>query len=402
MHENTTWVALDTAKRQHVAAILVPGLPEPRELTVPNDPRALRRFARQLLRDAPGDVRVCYEAGPCGFAVQRVLLAAAPGLVCDVIAPSLIPLRPGDRIKTDRRDARKLVKLYRAGELTPVDLPSPREEADRDLLRLREGVQENLTRARHRLARFLLRRGCIYTSGRPWSKHHRQWLASLSWSEATDDLVVHHYRLALTQLEEELTTLDAHVEALSQQEPYVTPAGWLRCFHGIDTLTAMTLLTELPHLDRFSHPRALANFLGLVPSEHSSGDRISRGRLTKTGNRHVRRVLIEAAWQYRLPPRLGPALRRRRSGQPPWALRIADQAHHRLARRYRTLVAAGKPRPKVAAAIARELIGFLWAVLQEGRRVSPPTAPRPPRQTRVESRRAVRETPTPTQEVLVS
>jgi transposase len=359
-------VALDTSKRKHVGAVLEPGAQEPRDFEVPNELGALRRWARKVVREAAGEVRVCYEAGPFGFALQRQLEVAAPGLVCEVIVPALIPVRPGQRIKTDRRDARKLVRLYRAGELTVVHAPTEAEEAVRDLVRCREDAHEDLLRARHRPGKFLLRRGRIYAQGSAWTQRHAAWLASQVWEDEPDELVFQDYRLAIAQLEERLRGLDAHIGEISQSEPYREPVGWLRCFRGIDTVVAMTLLAEIHGFQRFEHAGDLMGYLGLVPSERTSAERAHRGALTKTGNAHVRRVLVEASWHQRHAPAVGLALRKRREGQPAWAIAHADRALNRLHRRYWRLYARGKPVNKVVAAVARELVGFVWAVMREG------------------------------------
>ncbi len=366
MGKGTTWVALDTSKKKHVGAVLDPEAREPRDFEVPNELGSLRRWARKVVREAPGEVRVCYEAGPCGFALQRQLEAAAPGLVCEVIAPSLIPIRPGQRIKTDRRDARKLVRLYRAGELVAVHAPTEAGEAVRDLMRCREDAKEDQLRARHRLGKFLLRRGRIYRDGTSWTQKHAAWLASQVWEHEPDELVFQDYRLAIAQLEERLRGLDARIGETSQTEPYREPVGWLRCFRGIDTVAAMTLLAEIHDFQRFQRAQELMSYVGQVPSEHTSAERVHRGALTKAGNAHVRRVLTEASWHQRHAPAVGLALRKRREGQPAWAIAHADRALSRLHRRYWRLSARGKPVNKVVSAVARELVGFVWAVMREG------------------------------------
>jgi transposase len=358
-------VALDTSKKRHVVAILDPGAREPRETSIPNEAGAIARFARKLVREAPGEVRVCYEAGPCGFALKRQMEAAA-ALVCEVIAPSLIPIRPGVRIKTDRRDARKLVLLFRAGELTEVHPPTEAQEAVRDLVRCREDAKQDVLRARHRLSKFLLRRGHVYTGGVAWTKKHEQWISGIAWDHEADRLTVDSYRLNLSQLLDRQRSLDERIEAFSQMEPYKEPVGWLRCFRGIDTVTAMTIVAELHDFRRFCNARALMGYLGMTPSENSSGDRVRRGEITKAGNCHVRRVLIESAWCNRHRPAVGYHLRRRRAGQPDWVIAHADRAMQRLSRRYYRLLERGKPQNKVIAAMARELVGFVWAVLAEG------------------------------------
>lgn len=365
MKNGITWVAMDTSKKKHVIAILDPGSEEIRETVIRNESKAIKRFARKLVRDAPGEVRICYEAGPCGFVLQRQLKASAD-LTCEVIAPSLIPVRPGGHIKTDRRDARKLVKYYRSGELVVVHPPTAAEEAVRDLVRCREDAKEDLLRSRHRLSKFLLRRGHIYRDGSAWTEKHERWMSKIEWVLQADQEIFDSYRLMLSQLRDRIRSLDERMVEYSSKEPYVEPVGWLRCFRGIDTVTAMTIITELHDFRRFKTARALMGYLGMVPSENSSGDRTRRGGLTKAGNSHVRRVLIEASWCNRHKPAIGYNLRKRRDGQPAWVIAHADRAMQRLWKRYYRLLARGKPHNKAVAAVARELVGFVWAVLNEG------------------------------------
>jgi transposase len=364
MRQDITWVALDTSKKKHVVAVLDPGSDEVREWTIPNEIRAIRRFARRLVREAPGEVRVCYEAGPVGYALKRQLEEVAD-LVCEVIAPALIPIRPGKRIKTDRRDARDLVQWYRSGSLTVVDPPTEAEESVRDLMRCRECAKTDLLRARHRLSKYLLRRGRVYL-GRSWTHRHEKWLASQVWEHETDEDVFGEYRLAVGQIEERIRVLDARIEEVSEDGMYREAVGWLRCYRGLDTVTAMTILAEIHGFRRFHSARQLMSYLGMVPSEDSSGDRRYQGCITKAGNRHVRRVLIEAAWHSRHRPAVGVKLRKRREGQPAWVIAHADRAMVRLHHRYKRLSYRGKPRGKVVTAVARELVGFIWAMLREG------------------------------------
>jgi transposase len=282
---------------------------------------------------------------------------------CDVVAPALIPRKPGERVKTNRRDARKLAELGRAGLLTAVQPPTPADEAVRDLARARDDVREDLQRCRHRLGKLLLRRGLHYT-GRNWTRAHRQWIDSLTWTEAAERVVVDDYLLAIDHTEARLLELDARLADIADREPYREPVGWLRCFRGIDTLTAMLILAELHDFRRFASAPALMAYLGLVPGEDSSGEKHRRGRITRTGNALVRRLLVEVAWHYQHRPSIGVALARRRKGQPGRVIAIADKAQQRLCRRFRTLAAEHKPAPKIAVAIARELAGFVWAALQ--------------------------------------
>ena len=285
---------------------------------------------------------------------------------CIVVAPALIPVKPGERIKTDRRDARKLAELLRAGLLTEVHPPSREEEAVRDLCRCREDIREDLLRCRHRLGKMLLRRGLVFTGGRPWTARHRQWLHSVALEHDAELTVCEDYLLAVEQLEARLAAIDATLEEVSHQGPHAERVGWLRCFRGIDTVTAMTLVAELHDFRRFTSARALMAYLGLVPTEHSSSDRVRRGSITTTGNSHVRRVLIEAAWHYHHRPGVGSPLAARRQGKPGRVIAVADRAQVRLHRRYgRLVLGLGKPKGKAVTAVARELVAFIWAVLHE-------------------------------------
>lgn len=318
-------------------------------------------MVRRIEREAPGQVRACYEAGPCGYALQRQITHAGE-MSCMVVAPSLIPSKPGERIKTDRRDARKLAELFRAGLLTEVQPPSEADEAARDLCRAREDVREDLQRCRHRLSKMLLRRGIAHAGARNWSNAHRRWLKEQRFDSPVDQAIFDDYLLAIEQLETRHQELLKRIEHLSLEAPYAEPVAALRCFRGIDTITAMTIVTELHGFARFTSPRALMAYLGLVPSEHSSGETRRRGSITKAGNGHVRRALIEASWNYRYRPSIG-SLKKRRQGQPAAVIAIADRAMQRLHRRYQRLIAKGKPSPKAVVAVARELAGFIWAAL---------------------------------------
>lgn len=363
-----TWVGIDAHKRTLVVAVLAPGRKEPEQLEIDNDERAIGRLVRRLEREAKGrEIRICYEAGTCGYALQR-RLEAAGRVVCEVVAPSLVPRKPGERIKTDRRDARKLVELHRAGLLTVVAPPSPEQEAIRDLCRCREDVRADLARSRHRLVKLLVRRGHVFQStSRLWSEAHRRWLAAVAFADPTDRVVLADYMLAIEQAERRLRALDAELEKAAQLPLYREHVAWLRCFRGIDTTIAMIFVAELHGIERFDSPRALAAYLGLVPTLYASGDSAHRGRITKTGNGHIRRALVQASWQYRHRATVGPNLRARREGQPERVLSIADEANRRLTTRYRRLIDRRKTPNKVVIAIARELVGFLWAALRTDR-----------------------------------
>lgn len=359
MGDITTWVGMDVHKKVVHVALLIGTQQTATTWQLSHETKAIRTLIRKLEREAPGAIVCCYEAGPCGYALQRQL--TTPRLRCQVIAPALVPRKPGDRVKTDRRDAVKLAQLLRAGLLTEVHAPTEAEEAVRDLCRARDDAREDLMRGRHRLSKLLLRRGHIY-HGRAWSRAHRTWVDQLVWPQPAEQAVLNEYVFALAQAETRIAALDAALQTVAESAPYREPVGWLRCFRGIDTLTAITVLAELHDIRRFATARALMAYLGLVPSEHSSGEQHTRGRITRMGNTLVRRLLVEASWHYQFRPRVGRALQRRREGQPPWAITIADQAQARLCRRFARL-ALRKARPKAAVAVARELVGFVWAVL---------------------------------------
>jgi transposase len=361
MGEVITYVGIDAHKKDLFVAMLIGRQQTPVTWQLANEPKGVRRLVRKLERETPGPVEVFYEAGPCGYALQRQMTTARVN--CAVVAPALIPRKPGERVKTNRRDARKLVELGRAGLLTAVQPPTPEDEAVRDLARARDDAREDLHRCRHRLSKLLLRRG-LHFSGRNWTRPHRAWIDSLNWTHIAERAVVDDYLLAIDHTEARLRALDARLTEIAERAPYQEPVGWLRCFRGIDTLTAILILAELHDFRRFGSAPALMAYLGLVPGEDSSGEKQRRGRITRTGNALVRRLLVEVAWHYQHRPGVGIALARRRHGQPGRVIAIADKAQQRLCRRFRKLAAEHKPPPKIAVAIARELAGFLWAALQ--------------------------------------
>ena len=361
--KHTTYVGLDVHKSGINVAVIPPGSQQVgQEWQIENERRAIGRMVRKLKREGGDQLACCYEAGPCGYTLQRHLQSL--GVECAVVAPSLIPAKPGERVKTDARDARKLAGLFRAGLLTDVAAPNPEEEAYRDLTRAREDAKRDLLSARHRLSKFLLRRGYVFREGRNWTLKHRGWLRSLKFDQEVLEQVFQSYLLGIEQIEERLKELEGYIEQAACTERYADQVGWLRCLRGVDTLTAMVLLTELHDPSRFRTPRELMAYLGLTPSEYSSGDRSKRGSITKAGNTHVRRVLVEAAWNYRHRPTVSGELARRRKGQPPAVIAIADRAQVRLHRRYYRLKEGRcKHHNVVTVAIARELVGFIWAVL---------------------------------------
>lgn len=360
MPESTTIIAFDQHAASVVAAVLAPGQAMPAVHPLAADLPSIGRFVERLRRQGP--VRCCYEAGPCGFELRRFL--STRGIPCDVIAPGLIPRRPGDRIKTDRRDARQLAVLYRAGALTAIHIPTEQEEAARDLLRCREDIRADLLRARHRLSKFLLRHGRRFTATKKaWSKRHEVWLRAQTWPLPTLEQTHRAYLRAVEEALARLRAVETDLRDLLGCAPLQARVERLRCFRGIDDLTALTIAAELGDPRRFPTARSVMGYIGLVPSEYSSGAKRARGAITKTGNAHVRRVLIESAWHYRHHPFVGDTLRKRQRGAPATVVAHAWTAQHRLHRRYARLAARGKPKQHVVTAVARELTGFLWATL---------------------------------------
>ena len=313
----------------------------------------------------PSVLDLCYGAGPCGYGLVRGLRQR--GYTCDVIAPSRVARHPADRVKTDRRDALLLARLHRAGELTAICVPAPEDEAIRDLIRTRSDMVDERRRARQRLRSFLLRQGHADT-GRRWGPRHELFLSKITFPDPAHHIVFTEYRLAVRFATERVARIE---DALRQQ---TTAWRWLpvvkalMTLRGISFLSAVTLVAELGDLRRFPHSREFMGYLGLVPSEYSSGNTQRRGRLTKTGNTHARRILIEAAWNYRFPARIGESLQPRLEGQPQTIIDLAWKAQLRLCHRFRRLRAKGLHQNKVCAAIARELAGFIWDI---GRQVQP-------------------------------
>lgn len=362
MAESTTIVAFDQHANSVVAAVLGAGDQTPALHPLTSDLPTVGKFVTRLRRRGP--VQCCYEAGPCGFALKRYL--ATHKVPCDVIAPSLIPRRAGDRIKTDRRDARQLAVLYRAGALTPIHVPTEHEEAVRDLLRCREDAQTDLLRARHRLSKFLLRHDRRFTGAkRAWGTKHREWLRGLRWPLRALTQTFEAYLRTVEEAETRVALLERELLDYVQAVPFAEPVRRLRCFKGISDLTALTIAAELGDARRFPSAPGLMAFVGLVPSEHSSGGHRGRGSITKTGNAHLRRVLVEAAWHYRHYPHTGRQLAARQRGAPTAIVTRTWTAQHRLHRTYRRLAARGRPHQVAVTAVARELAGFVWAALTQ-------------------------------------
>jgi transposase len=353
-----TWVGLDVHAAR-VVAVTVDG--ESGELRVSRLPGRTEQVVA-FCAGLEGPVRVSYEAGPTGFGLARALEAA--GIGCVVAAPGKIERPASDRVKTDRRDAERLVRLLMVGGLHAVRVPSPGEEALRDLVRAREDLRGDLMRARHRMGKLLLRHDVRYDgAGDRWTARHREWLGHVDLADRGAQVALLDYLGAIDALVVRRDTLEAAIAELLPGSPWAPTVARLRCLRGIDTLTAVGLCAEIGDFERFQRAGQLSSYLGVVPSEDSSGDRRRLGAITKTGSRHARRLLIEAAWHYRRPPARGDGLRRRQDGQPAHVLALAWKAQQRLHRTWRRLdTERGKRRTIVAVAVARELAGFCWAI----------------------------------------
>jgi transposase len=362
MNELISFVGLDVHKDTIAVAVAQGGdRSEVREYgQIANRPNALKRLSDKLARQG-ASLRFCYEAGPCGYGIQRQLTAL--GHDCVVVAPSLIPRRPGDRIKTDRRDAIKLAKLHRAGELTAVWVPGAAHEAMRDLVRTRQAAARALRRARQQLSGFLLRHGRCY-GARTWTQAHRRWLAGLSFEQATHHVVLEDLIAAVEAAKERRERLTNEIETRLEDWSLAPVVRALQSLRGMAMVNAATLVAELGDITRFASPSQLMAYLGLVPSERSSGETRRQGGITKAGNSMARRVLIEAAWTYRFPARISPQQLARQEGLPGPIRQTAWKAQLRLCQRFRRLARSGKPAGVVTTAIARELAGFVWAIAQ--------------------------------------
>jgi transposase len=358
MAKARSWAALDVHAAKVIAVTVDGDSGELRAHRLPGATGEVVAFCAGL----PRPTRVAYEAGPTGFGLARALEAA--GIGCVVAAPGKIERPAQDRIKTDRRDAERLVRLLMIGGLHAVGVPSGEEEALRDLVRAREDVRGDLMRARHRIGKLLLRHDVRYDgAGDNWTQRHREWLGKVCLGDRGAQVTLHDYLGAIDALVVRRDALEATIAELVPGSPWATTVARLRCLRGIDTLSAVGLCAEIGDWQRFARAGQLMSFLGLVPSENSTGEQRRQGSITKSGSRHGRRLLVQAAWHYRRPPAKGAALKRRQAGQPAHVIALACKAQQRLHRTWRRLDGErGKRRTLVAVAAARELAGFCWAI----------------------------------------
>jgi len=329
--------------------------------TIPNREESVRKLVKKL--GAPEQLRVCYEAGPTGYGLYWQLTAL--GVNCAVVAPTLVPVKAGDRVKTDRRDALKLARCHRSKDLTAVWVPDEAHEALRDLVRAREAAKQDQLRARHRLSKFLLRHGRRPPEGtKGWTLKYMVWVKQVHFAPAAQESTMLDYLHEVEHMNERVLRLEQAIEEAVKLAP-----AWmqeviqaLQALRGVAKISAVTIASEVGEISRFDRPRKLMAYSGTVSSEDSSGERHRRSGITKTGNAHLRRILIEAAWSYRLRPGIGPTLRQRQKGVSEEVKEIAWKAQLRLHKRYRALAAAGKDQRKVVTAVGRELLGFIWAI----------------------------------------
>ena len=356
-----TFMKLDVHKDSISFRLLEPGVDDPTHDKILHDEPSIRRL---LGRFDPATLKVCYEAGPTGYGLAR--LADSMGIDCQVVAPSLIPTAPGDRVKTDKRDARRLARLARAGELTPIRIPTEREEAVRDLCRVRVDAVQERRRARQRLGSFLLRHGRVFREAGNWTAKHTQWLNSLTFDEPAATATFGHYRSMLQMADTALQGIDDDLAAWTTREPFAAPVARLAAYRGIQPLGALVLVAEVCDYRRFATASSFMSWCGLIPSEYSSGGSTRRGHLTKTGSQMVRDHLVESAWAFQHLASVGAGRRAREQQVSPATIARSWAAQQRLCGKHRKLAARKDCKSVINAAVTRELVRFVWAEIVAG------------------------------------
>lgn len=362
MYQYNKYVGLDVHKEKIMIAIAQADRTAPLYYgEIANTQEAIAKAIRKVI--GQGDVAFCYEAGPCGYGLYRQITDM--GYRCDVVAPSLIPKKSGNRVKTNRRDSLSLAGLYRAGELTSVWVPNKEQEAMRDLTRAREDMKAMERHSRQRLGGFLLRHGKVYPGRSKWTQAHFRWLEGVRFETATQQIVLQEYIDMVKHAQGRVKAMEEEMRKALDGWKLKEVVEGLMALRGIDLIAAMTIVAELGDISRFESPRQLMAHLGLVPSEHSSGEKRKQGGITRTGNGHVRRVLVEGSWSYRLPARKTAHLRRKAEKTSEAVREIAWKAQKRLCKRFWYLINKGKLPVESCTAVARELVGFIWAIACE-------------------------------------
>ncbi|GAB3061178.1 IS110 family RNA-guided transposase [Virgibacillus ainsalahensis] len=363
MNYNTKYVGLDVSKEKIAVAVAEEGRSKARYIgMIPYTVEAIRKLIKKL--GEPEQLQFCYEAGPTGYGLYRLLKSM--DIVCEVVAPSLIPQKPGNRVKTDKRDALNLATLYRSGELTSIYIPTEDDEALRDLVRAREDVKEDELRAKQRLTKFLLRKEIRPPKGtKKWTVKYWDWLDQVTFKRSASMVTYQEYLQQLKECQQRLKVLEQEIKEQANEGVHAPMIQKLMTLRGVAVITATSLVAEIMSFARFQTPNQFMAYNGLVPSESSSGDLRRLGNITKTGNRHVRKLLIEAAWSYRYRPAVKGELKKRQKGQPTNILSISWKAQNRLHKKYFRLLGRGKESGKAITAVARELAGFIWAIANE-------------------------------------
>lgn len=363
MNNIMKYVGFDVSKEKIAVAIADEGRGEARYWgEIPNQIEEVRKLLKRL--GNPGNLMVCYEAGPEGYVLYRQIKSL--GIDCIVVAPSLIPRRPGNRIKTDRRDALRLAELFRAGELTEVWVPREEDEALRDLVRTREDAKEDLLRAKHRLIKFLARHDIKKPSNiRSWSEKYRTWIRGIRFEDRALQITFEEYRTTIEEIESRIQRLEGEIHRQAEESIHSPVIKALQTLRRIGEISATTIVAEVGCFSRFRNPSHFMGYAGVVPREYSSGEKVSRGRITRTGNQHLRRILIECSWSYRHKASMTNLIRKRQEGQPSSIQAKAWKAQVRLCGKYYRLVMGGKNSSLAVTAVARELLGFIWSIACE-------------------------------------